>query len=128
MRAIQFADEHSYTGHKALVAVRLTDARVPIRVDMVVDSGAEVTVLHRDFLAVLGIMNVATGEPIELMVANKDAAPAWIHPVSIEFLGRPMTIEAAFCPSWDMTNLLGMRGFFDQVVIGFDHAEQRLYV
>lgn len=62
------------------------------------------------------------------MVANKDSQPAWIHPVEIEFFGRPLTIEAAFCPAWDMKNLLGMRGFFDQVVIAFDHAEQRLYV
>ncbi len=128
MKTIRFASEQRYAGNKALVAVRLTGARVPIRVDMVVDSGAEVTVLNRDFIPVLGISSVTSGEPIELMVANKDARPAWIHPVAIEFFGRPMTVDAAFCPDWDMKNLLGMRGFFDQLVIAFDHRHQRLYV
>ena len=128
MKTFRFGSEQRYTGNKALVTVRPTAVRIPIRVDMVVDSGAEVTVLNRDFLPVLGIANVRSGEPIELMVANKDTRPAWIHPVGLEFLGRPMIVDAAFCPDWDMKNLLGMRGFFDKLVIAFDHRHQSLYV
>jgi predicted aspartyl protease len=127
MKVLRFANEHPYTGHKALVSVRLIGAPVPMRLNMVIDSGAEVTVMHRELLAVLGIDDVTTGIAIQLMVANKESQPAWIHRVEIECFGRRMTIDAAFCPAWDMKNLLGMRGFFDQVVIAFDHAEQRLY-
>jgi predicted aspartyl protease len=128
MKSIPFETEHLYAGHKALGSVRLIEARIPLRVDMVVDSGAEITVLNRGFVSVLGIADVHSGEPIELIVANNDSRPAWIHPVKIEVLGRTLTIEAAFCPEWDMKNLLGMRGFFDQLVIAFDHEWRQLYL
>lgn len=61
MKVLRFANEHPYAGHKALVSVRLIDARVPMRVNMVVDSGAEVTVMHHELLAALGIDDVPLG-------------------------------------------------------------------
>jgi hypothetical protein len=32
------------------------------------------------------------------------------------------------CGQWKTANLLGMRGFFDQFVVAFDHAHKRIYV
>ncbi len=128
MRTLEFADEHRYSGHKVVVSVRLLRARAPLWVDVGIDSGAEVTVLNRSLVRILGIGDVASGEPVELIVANKESRPAWIHPVEIEFIGRQLTVAAAFCPDWDMKNLLGMRGFFDQLVIAFDHRRHSLYV
>ncbi|MDP9236741.1 MAG: hypothetical protein M3P30_04985 [Chloroflexota bacterium] len=128
MTTLEFTNELVYSGRKARVAVRLSTASPPIRIDMVLDSGAEVSVINRDFAAPLGISDVTTGEAIELIVANQDSRPAWIHQIPIEVMGRSMMIEAAFCPDWDMANLLGLRGFFDQLVVAFDHANRRLYV
>jgi hypothetical protein len=71
---------------------------------------------------------VREGELVELEAANRDSAPAWVHPVEIDVLGRRLTIQAAICPDWDTKNLLGMRGFLDQMVVAFDHAQRRLYV
>lgn len=50
------------------------------------------------------------------------------HDVPVEFLGRRMTIEIAFIPTADKADLVGMRGFFDQMTIAFDHAARRVYV
>ena len=94
---------------------------------MVLDSGAEISLLNRQFIEPLNL-SVTNGQPIELMVANGDVAPAWIHAVEIDFLGRRLTIQAAICADWDTPNLLGMRGFFDQMVVAFDHAGRKLYV
>jgi hypothetical protein len=94
---------------------------------MILDTGAEISILNRDLIRILGLQ-VHEGQPVELEVANRASAQAWVHPVEIEFLDRRLTIQAAICPDWDTKNYLGMRGFFDQLVIAFDHAQRRVYV
>jgi len=126
MRTITFENEHRYDGNKALVLVRLPQARLHTRVEMVLDSGAEISLLNRQFIRTLNL-TIEDGEPIDLMVANKDVARAYIHPVEIDFIDRRLTIQAAICPDWDTQNLLGMQGFFEQMVVAFDHAERRIY-
>lgn len=44
-------------------------------------------------------------------------------------MGRELTIDAAFCPAWpEMKNLLGMRGFFDQIRFSLDHANRIVHI
>jgi hypothetical protein len=65
---------------------------------------------------------------VEIGKVNREVERAYIHEFEIDFLGRRMTTPAAICPEWDTQNLLGIRGFFDQMVVAFDHAERRVYV
>jgi len=41
-----------------------------------------------------------------------------------------MTIPVSFCPSWPTgtPNLLGMEGFFDQLLIALEHREKKIYL
>ena len=126
MRTITFENEQTYSGNKAVSSVHLVDALLSPTVEMVLDSGAEISLLNRQFIEPLDL-SVTSGQPIELMVANGDVAPAWIHAVEVDFFGRRLTIQAAICPEWDTPNLLGMRGFFDQMVVAFDHVQRRIY-
>jgi predicted aspartyl protease len=126
MKTLNFQSEHRYDGDKVLASVRLLGARIPTRVEMVLDTGAEISLLNRDFISHLRL-SIQEGEPIELMVANKAVTRAYIHSIDVEFLGRRLTIPAAICPDWDTQNLLGMRGFFDQMVVAFDHANWTIH-
>ena len=129
MRAFTFRDEFTYRGHKATTLVELVRpwVRTVLKVEMSLDTGAEISVLNRMFLRQLRL-NVTDGSSATLTVANGDTAQAYIHPVEIRFLGRQMTVQVAICPDWDTENLLGMQGFFDQMVVAFDHAQWRIYV
>lgn len=126
MKTVIFENEYMYSGNKATVPVLLSRGRLKLRVEMVLDSGAEITLLNRQFASPLGLI-INEGKPIELMVANQAVAEAWIHPVEMDVLGRHVTVNAAFCPDWDTKNLLGMHGFFEHIVLAFDHANRRIY-
>jgi len=126
MRTLTFADEHLYDGHKAFVWVRIFGRSVEVNLDMILDTGASLTLLNRKLIPVLRL-DVERGEPIDVMVANKEVARAYVHELVIDFLGRRMIVPAAICPDWDTQNLLGMQGFFEQMVVAFDHAERRIY-
>ena len=126
MTTLTLNSEHHYKGDKVVVRVRLLQPRITTRVDMTLDTGAEVSVLNRDLVGPLGL-TIEDGDSITVMVANGEVAQAWIHPIDIEFLGRRLTIPVAICPEWDTQNLLGMRGFFDQMIVAFDHANRTIH-
>ena len=126
MTTIAFDRDIIYVGHKAIASVRLVEARDPILLEMVLDTGAAISLLNRYFIAELGLA-LHDGEPIELIVANGDSAPAWIHSIVVDVFGRRLTLDTAICPSWDTKNLLGMRGFSDQMVVAFDHGNRTIH-
>jgi predicted aspartyl protease len=126
MSTLTFPDEHRYDGHKVLVWIQVLGRSIELKLEVVLDTGAAISVLNRDLVRVLNL-NVESGEAIDLMVANKQATRAYVHLIDIEFLGRRLTIPAAICPDWDTQNLLGMRGFFDQMIVAFDHANRTIH-
>jgi len=127
MKSFTFHNAHTYTGDKAVILVSLIrPGGVEIGIEMVIDSGAEISLLSRNLVRSLRLI-VEDGRPIELVVANGDIARAYIHPVEISIAGRRLAIEAAICPDWDTKNFLGMRGFFDQMVVAFDHANRTIH-
>jgi predicted aspartyl protease len=78
MRTITFPDEHLYDGDKVLIWVRIFGRSVELNMEMTLDTGASITVLNRKLIPVLGL-NVDTGRPVELMVANKEVARAYLQ-------------------------------------------------
>ena len=90
------------------------------------DTGAGVTILNHKYAKHIGIDNVRGGEKISFTTATNQKLLAWIHPVRIEFMGKPMTIDVAFAPTVETANLLGMRSFFEQLTIAFDHKDRRV--
>jgi predicted aspartyl protease len=125
--ALEFQREFVYFGDELIIPMTLVRAPHQPSVRMVLDTGADVSLLNRQFVGPLGI-DLESGTSIRLELANGDKATAWIHPVEVELLGRTMIIEVAICESWNTANLLGMRGFLDQIVLALDHRRHRLYV
>lgn len=128
MTTLTFDLEHTYGDDGIYIGVGLLVGAGGAIVEMKLDTGAAISTMHHSYLGVLGIDDVATGSAATLFLANGEGRPAWIHPVAINFFGVSMTIDVAFCPSWSMENLLGMRGFMDQVKFAVDHAKRRLYM
>lgn len=133
MKSFIFTHEHIYAASQqsALVPIRLRPpAGVPFVVNGLLDSGATVSSFDRALLRPLGITDLTTGTPTKLTAANGDTKDGYIHEITIEFLGRGMSVPVAFCAAWPegTTNLLGMRGFFDQMVIAFEHMQRRVHV
>lgn len=131
MKFVGYTHELAYrrTDHNVWVNVRFPSARQPTVVRAMLDTGAAITVLNRKWAHHLGIEDVTdANDDIELQIATKSMVKGYIHPVAAEFLGHPMIIDVAFVPSHDTADLLGMRGFFDQLQVGFDHSNRRVHI
>ncbi len=128
MTNIEFDLEYAYSGDEIVVAVSLPSAPDAPPFEMLLDTGSSFSTLHHDLLPLLGIDDLGAGTAATIVVAGGQLERCWIHAVEIELLGRRMTIQAAFCPAWDMMNLLGMHGFMDQLTFAVDHRAHRLYL
>jgi predicted aspartyl protease len=128
MNILSFERELGYGDtHTISVPVRLQN--LPYLVDAILDTGAAVSSFDRALLPDLGISEVRSGTEIEVRAANDERALAYIHTVRVEVLGHVLMIPVAFCPDWPegTRNLLGMRGFFEQALIAFEHQYRKIH-
>ena len=142
MTTLTFDQEYDYRrsddDHRLQIVVRLLpEAGPPLTVNALLDTGAEYSIFDRALLPGLGIANVTSvsspDNVIGVMPANladetrKDVA--YVHPIRVEWLGYQMTVPIAFCPTWDegIDNLLGMRGFFEQLNVAVSHQKRMVY-
>jgi hypothetical protein len=127
MKSFSFDGEYAYTGDKiSLPAALILDGGIEVAFEAVLDTGAEVTLLNRLLARHLPI-RIEDGEPITLGVVSGDVSTAYMHDVRLRILGEIRSLRVGFVPDWNTKNFLGMRGFFDQTIIAFDHANHRIY-
>jgi len=131
MIQLHFAHQHIYSSadHTVNVPIRIRPSGTPPFAERaILDTGAAISRFDKSILARLGISDMKSGVPKKVYVADNTEYQGYIHEVDIEFLGRPMRIPAVFCDDWDrVNNLLGMEGFFQQMLAAFDHARRRFY-
>lgn len=129
---LTFDEELDY-GNRHKISVPIRVENLPYQIQAIIDTGAGVSCFDRAILPDLGIGDVTTGTAIPIRAANDDgsgpAATGYLHPLQIEIFGRSMNIPVAFSLDWPegTANLLGMRGFFEQMLIGFEHQQRRMY-
>ena len=127
---LQFEEEHVYgPQHVAAVPVTFHPNSGSFTISAFLDTGAWTSVFNRSIAPRLGISDITTGEPVELQLPNGSVAVGYAHLVPIEFLGHRLTVPIAFCPDFptNSPNLLGMRGFFEQLRIAFEHGSRKVY-
>ena len=131
MIQLPFAHQHTYSSadHTVNVPIRIRpNGAAPFTERAILDTGAAISRFDKSILTRLGISDIASGVPKKVYVADNTEYQGYIHEIEIEFLGRPMRIPAVFCDDWDrVNNLLGMEGFFQQMLAAFDHARRRFY-
>jgi hypothetical protein len=128
MTILSFDHEYEYgTGHVAAVPIRVEN--LPYLVEAILDTGAAVSLFDRALLPDLGITDVTKGTEITLRAANDQTAKGYLHTLQIEIFSRRLLIPAAFSPFWPegTKNLLGMRGFFEQALVAFEHQRRTIH-
>ncbi len=131
MRTLTFTDDLIYDVPVdmgvATVKLRIhPDKGQPYEVDAVLDTGAAVSRLSPSLLADFGITRADQGyiRTHDVLAADNQTATGYVHRVPIEFDGRMLEIDALFLPDWGdhVTNLLGLEGFLDRMIFGFQHS------
>jgi predicted aspartyl protease len=128
LTSLDFDVEYAYNDDEIVIGVLMPSSRGGTRADLVLDTGTNFSTLHHSLLRSLGIFDVTTGRQATISLAGGQSATCWLHPIVMEIFGTRLTVDVAFCSEWEMKNLLGMRGFMDQVVFAVDHARHRLYL
>ena len=127
-----FHSEYSYnpTEHSVSVPIRiLVPLQPPLTVKALLDTGAAISCFDRALCPVLGIGDIRQGRDIPIRLANNEQLTGYVHQIDIEFFGHRMTIPAVFCPDFPEAteNLLGMEGFFEQIVVAFQHRNRKIF-
>jgi hypothetical protein len=139
---LRFQQEHDYgrgdDDHGVHVVVRLFPPGGPeLTVNALLDTGAEHSIFDKALLRDLGIADVTAVAPEDITwvlpadeADERNKKPAYVHHIAVEWLGYRMTVPIAFVPSWPegIDNLLGMKGFFEELVIALSHRDRMLYV
>lgn len=127
---LRFEQEHTYgPQHVAIVPVTFHVQSGPVNISAFLDTGASTSVFNRTIAPRLGIGDITTGDPIDFRLPNGTVIRGYAHPLDTEFLGHRLTVPIAFCPDLpdNSPNLLGMRGFFEQLVVALEHGGRKVY-
>lgn len=117
-------------GHRTTIQILLIPRDgEPFVQNAILDTGAGVSSFDKALAKRLGFDDLTTGTKTTVRAADGQQADAYIHSVRIELFGNPMTIPVAFCPAWPegTSNLLGMAGFFEQMIAAFDHRNRTFF-
>lgn len=128
MTTVSFDGDLHY-GNRHTVSVPVRIENLPFLVEAIIDTGAAVSSFDRALLSDLWISDVTAGTEIKLTAANDQRGRGYLHQLHVDVLGHGLLIPVAFCLDWPegTRNLLGMRGFFEQGIFGFDHRERTMH-
>jgi hypothetical protein len=124
---LTFASAHDYGTDAIIIPVILRLGNVAARTDAYLDTGATFCVFKRSLAEPLGL-EVETGEPLRLstVTGNFDA---YGHMLTLETLGYSFDVTVYFAAHESFTrNVLGRRGWLDQVRLGLVEYESKLYL
>ncbi len=125
---LSFAGAHDYSSAEAIllpVTLRLADAVV--RADAFLDTGSTFCVFKRE-LAVSLAIDVEAGIPLRVgtMIGGFDA---YGHVITLETLGYSFELTIYFAAHEGLPrNVLGRRGWLDQVRLGIVEYDGKLFV
>lgn len=111
------------------IPLEIVGQNIPYRIEAVLDTGAFISIFNCSILGSIGINDVTTGRAMPFESAEGRTAQGFIHDVQIAIWGTQLTIPVGFVPTWpDVSHLLGMEGFLEQVLIAIEHGRRNYYV
>ena len=125
---LSFAIAHDYSADEAIrLPVTLRSGGEEVRADAFVDTGATYCVFRREVAASLGI-DVEAGAPLRVGTVT-GGFDAYGHAVNLETLGYSFEVMVYFAAHEGLPrNVLGRRGWLDQVRLGLVDHDGRLYL
>ena len=99
------------------------------RTGVVVDSGADVTMLNCRVAEALGLdLSDAERYPPQRAIGIGGDVPCASAQILAELCDRWFEIPAMFAmPGYNVRNLLGRKGVFDRIQFAFGHADETIY-
>ena len=124
---LTFDSVYDYGTEAIIIPVELRLADKTVRADAYVDTGATFCVFKRELGTALDI-EVETGTPLRLSTLT-GTFDAYGHAVTLETLGYSFDVTVYFAAHESFTrNVLGRRGWLDQVRLGIVEYESKLYL
>jgi aspartyl protease len=124
---LTFASVHDYGTDAIIIPVILRLGNAASRTDAYLDTGATFCVFKRSLAEPLGL-EVETGEPLRLSTVT-GSFDAYGHALTLETLGYSFNVAVYFAAHEAFTrNVLGRRGWLDQVRLGLVEYESKLYL
>lgn len=124
---LTFAFAHDYGTDAIIIPVILRLGNAASRTDAYLDTGATFCVFKRSLAEPLGLQ-VETGEPLRLSTVT-GSFDAYGHMLTLETLGYSFDVTVYFAAHESFArNVLGRRGWLDQVRLGLVEYESKLYL
>ncbi len=108
--------------HQPMLKVKLRSGQLPFPTRMVVDSGAEDTLIDAEMAAIIGIdITKCTQQKVG---GISGSTTGYVHAVSIEIEGfdDPLEVNAVFVPKLGTSGLLGQADLFAQYNVKFEKS------
>jgi hypothetical protein len=124
---LTFASAYDYGTEAIIVPVELRLAAKTVRADAYLDTGATFCVFKRELASALGI-DVETGTPLHLSTVT-GSFDAYGHMLTLKTLDYSFDVTVYFAGHESFTrNVLGRRGWLDQVRLGIVEYESKFYL
>lgn len=126
--SLSFDVEHNYSAAEAIsVLVTLRHGQDKVSFDADVDTGSTFCIFNRGHAETLGL-NVESGNPTRFRTVM-GSFDAYGHTLTLETLGYSFDVTVYFAAHEFFTrNVLGRRGWLDQVRLGIVEYEGKLYL
>ncbi len=115
--------------YKPIIPIRLINPKTNkgIRIDALIDSGADATVLAATFGKEIGL-DVRKGEEAKLSGLGGKAIRAYFHEIILEVGGNKVGSFVGFTYSKGVAAILGQIGFFDKFKVVFDQKKEAIEI
>jgi hypothetical protein len=124
---LTFASLYDYGTDAIIIPTILRLGNRAARADAYLDTGATFCIFKREIAGLLGL-EVETGEPLRLSTVT-GSFDAYGHMLTLETLGYSFDVTVYFAARESFTrNVLGRRGWLDQVRLGLVEYESKLYL
>ena len=124
---LTFTSIHNYGSEAVIVPVELESGDKLVRTDAFIDTGATFCVFKRELATALDI-DVDSGTPLRFSTVT-GGFDAYGHILSVKTFGYSFDVMVYFAALETFTrNVLGRRGWRDQVQLGLVEYESTLYL
>jgi len=126
--SLNFHVEHDYSKAEGVsILVTLRHGQDMVSFDADVDTGSTFCIFNRGHAETLGL-NVESGNPTRFKTVT-GGFDAYGHALTLETLGYSFDVTVYFAAHESFTrNVLGRRGWLDQVRLGIVDYESKLYL
>ncbi|MBU6323261.1 MAG: retroviral-like aspartic protease [Patescibacteria group bacterium] len=123
----QWDAQGTTVGYRPIIPVELRSDSGSIRVNALIDSGCDCTMLEASLAEALSIKQFSNSVSVGGVTGER--RDAFTHDVSVTVDGfTPFMTDATFVPSLPYACLLGQRRFFDLFEVRFEKHRQKFFI